>query len=286
MIPARPYSIKIYMPGGDPDGLRTIEKSNWSGCGLIVPRPLLTEAKKRRELSRTGVYLLVAPPEETGLPRIYIGEGDPILPRLEQHAAKKDFWTQCIGFTSKDDNLNKAHVQYLEARLVALAAQSKRCVLENGNVPQLPSMSESDAADADGFLAEMLLCLPLLGVDVFSVPSAAPTQEAGGLFVRGKGVDARGAETAQGFVVRSGSYAVMSEVPSCPDSVRQLRSALLANGVLRADANRYAFTQDYVFSSPSLAAATVLGRPANGRTEWKTADGRSLKSIQTAEPSQ
>lgn len=102
----KPYSIKIFLPGGDPDGLRTIEKSNWSGAGIVIPRALMAEAKARRELSRTGVYVLVGPPEESGLPRVYVGEGDPIKPRLEQHASKKDFWTTCIAFTSKDENLN------------------------------------------------------------------------------------------------------------------------------------------------------------------------------------
>ena len=163
MTPHRPYSIKIFLPNGDPDGLRTIEKSNWSGCGIVVPRSLFGEARQRKELARTGVYVLVGPPEGSGLPRIYVGEGDPIRPRLEKHASEKDFWTSCIAFTSKDENLNKAHVQQLEARLIALAAQAKRCTLDNGNVPQLPSLSESDAADAEGFRAEMLLCFPLLG---------------------------------------------------------------------------------------------------------------------------
>jgi hypothetical protein len=155
---SKPYSIKVFLPGGDPDGLRIIEKSNWSGVGLVVPRSLFGEGKQRKELGRTGVYVLVGPPEESGLPRVYVGEGDPIRPRLEQHAAKKDFWTTCIAFTSKDENLNKAHVQCLEARLIALATEAKRCVLDNGNVPALPSLSEADAADAEGFLAEALLC--------------------------------------------------------------------------------------------------------------------------------
>lgn len=79
----KPYSIKIFLPGGDPDGLRTIEKSNWSGAGIVIPRALMGEAKSRRELTRTGVYVLVGPPEESGLPRVYVGEGDPIKPRLE-----------------------------------------------------------------------------------------------------------------------------------------------------------------------------------------------------------
>ena len=138
---SRPYSIRIFLPGGDPEGLRTIEKSNWSGCGLVIPRALLAEAKGREELKRTGVYVLLGPPEESGLPRVYIGEGDPVGPRLESHAAKKDFWTTAIAFTSKDGNLNKAHVQYLESHLISLAAAAKRSVLENGR--RASSMSDS-----------------------------------------------------------------------------------------------------------------------------------------------
>jgi len=281
----QPYSIKIFLPTGDPAGLRTIEKSNWSGCGLLVPRSLFGEARKRRELARTGVYVLVGPPEESGLPRLYVGEGDPIRLRLEQHAAKKDFWTSCIAFTGKDENLNKAHVQYLEARLVALATQAKRCVLDNANAPQLPSLSEADAADAEGFLAEMMLCFPVLGVGAFS--AGAPDPKGGlELALSARGVEARGMETPQGFAVRSGSQAALSEVPSCHAYLKELRAALVENGVLKAFGDGYAFTQDYLFSSPSTAAGVVLGRSANGRIEWKTADGRTLKAIQDAEASE
>jgi hypothetical protein len=227
------YSIKIFLPGSDPDGLRIIEKSNWSGSGLVVPRSLFGEAKQRKELARTGVYVLVGPPENSGLPRIYVGEGDPIRPRLEQHATKKDFWTSCIAFTSKDENLNKAHVQHLEAQLIAQVTRAKRCVLDNSNAPQRPSLSEADAADAEGFLAEMLLCFPVLGVGVFS---AASSEEKVGtlLSLKAKGVEARGMETPQGFVIRSGSRAVKVEVPSCHAYLKELRAALVENGVLKA----------------------------------------------------
>ena len=274
-----PYSIKIFLPGGDPDGLRTIEKSNWSGCGLVIPRSLFGEAKQRKELTRTGVYVLVGPPEETGLVRVYIGEGDPIRPRLEQHAAKKDFWTSCIAFTSKDENLNKAHVQYLEARLIVLATQAKRCILDNGNAPQLPSLSESDGADAEGFLAEMMLCFPVLGVGVFSAGSLSHPVGTG-LFLKSKGIEARGIETPQGFMVRSSSQAAPAEVPSCHAYLKELRAALIDNGVLKSLGKNYTFTQDYLFPSPSTAAGVVLGRSANGRIEWQSKDGKTLKAIQ------
>lgn len=277
----RPYSIRIFLPGGDPDGLRTIEKSGWSGAGIVVPRALMADAKQRRELTRTGVYVLVGPPEESGLPRVYVGEGDPIKPRLEQHAAKKDFWTTCIAFTSKDENLNKAHVQFLEARLIELATQAKRCLLDNGNVPALPTLSEADVADAEGFLAEILLCFPLLGVSVFSPMTTVP-KPGKRFFAQGKGAKAEGAETPEGFVVVAASTAAADEAASCHGYIRELRAALLANGVLKSEGGKYVFTQDYVFTSPSTAAGVVLGRSANGREEWKTKDGTTLKALQEA----
>jgi len=278
----KPYSIRIFLPGGDPDGLRTIEKSNWSGSGLIFPRPLFAEARSRRELERTGVYVLVGPPEENGLATMYIGEGDPIKNRLESHVKVKEFWTLCVAFTSKDENLNKAHVQYIESRLHSLASAAKRCVLDNGNAPQLPSMSESDAADAEGYLSEMLLCFPVIGLHVFSVgepPRTASIEYA----IAGRGASAHGVETPQGFVVRTGSTASLTTVPSCHSYLIELRIALLENGVLIERDGSLTFTQDYVFASPSTAAGVVLGRSANGREEWKTKKGQTLKAIQGGE---
>jgi len=279
----KPYSIKIFLPGGDPEGLRTIEKSNWSGAGIVIPRALMGEARGRRELNRTGVYVLLGPPEESGLPRVYVGEGDPIKPRLDQHAAKKDFWTSCIAFTSKDENLNKAHVQFIESRLISLAAAAKRCTLDNGNAPALPSLSEADAADAEGFLSEMLLCFPVLGLSVFL--AAAPVQRnVQRLFISAKGIQAEGMDTQDGFVVRTGSGVVREEVPSCHTYLKELRSALISNGVLKPSGAGYSFAQDYVFPSPSTAAGVVQGRAANGRVDWKTKEGKTLKELQDRQP--
>jgi len=278
----RPYSIRIFLPGGDPDGIRTIEKSNWSGSGLVFPRPLFAEARSRRELERTGVYVLVGPPEDNGLVTIYIGEGDPIRNRLESHLKVKEFWTLCVAFTSKDENLNKAHVQYIESRLHSLASAAKRCVLDNGNAPQLPSMSESDAADAEGYLSEMLLCFPVIGLHVFSV--GEPPRTASIEYVlAGRGVSAAGVETPQGFVVRAGSRAALSSVPSCHTYILTLKDALQKNGALIEREGTLTFAQDYVFASPSTAAMVVLGRSANGREEWKTKKGQTLKAIQGGE---
>ena len=137
------------------------------------------------------MYILWSPSESGQLPRAYIGEGNALLDRLDSHARTKDFWTHGVAFISKDQNLNKAHVQHLEARLVSLAAEAKRCELDNGNVPQLPSLSDADTADAELYLAHMLLCLPILGVSFFEKPRTQG-EKSQDLFLNAKGLRARG----------------------------------------------------------------------------------------------
>jgi hypothetical protein len=229
-----------------------------------------------------GVYLLVGETSESPLPVVYVGEAESVRPRLERHGREKDFWTHAVVFTSKDQNLNKAHVKYLEARLVSLATASKRCVLDNTNVPQLPALSESDAAEVDGFLDDMLLCLPILGISYFEPPASAAVQGTQ-LQLTGKRLVARGYDTTQGFIVLKNSQALKTESNAILPYLAELRRQLLQQGVLRDAGSVYEVTQDYTFDSPSMAAGVLLGRSSNGRVEWKTADGRSLKSIQDDE---
>ncbi len=124
MPPQRGYTIRIFFPDSTPDGLWIVDKPNWSGVAVSCPRTLLNEKRSRPEFSRPGVYLLVGS-EDGIIQKLYVGEGDPIMPRLTDHLAKKDFWTRVVFFTSKDESLHKAHIQYLEARLTQIAAQNK-----------------------------------------------------------------------------------------------------------------------------------------------------------------
>ena len=159
--------------------------------------------------------------------------------------------------------------------------------LDNANQPAEPRLSEADRADMEVFLGHMLGMLPVLGVHAFEQAPSAPAAKASPVLTcKGKGVQATGYEASQGFVVRAGSQAVADTVPSMALHVRgmyDLRQELIGNGVLVMQGGLYHFTQDYSFSSPSTAAAVVLGRGANGRIEWKAADGRTLKELQEAE---
>lgn len=281
------FSLRIFVADGDPDGLRIVDKSNWIGKALVFPRALLPQVKARPELAQTGVYLLLGPRPDGEGDMLYVGEGDPIRPRLESHYAQKDFWTRAIGFTTTTaGQLNKAHVQFLESRLIALARAGKRMPLDNANQPAEPSLSEADRADMEVFLGHMLGMLPVLGVHAFEQAPKVQAPMAPVLTCKGKGVAATGYEASQGFVVKVGSQAVAESVPSMQQHVRgmyDLRQELIANGVLALEGMGYRFSQDYPFSSPSTAAAVILGRSANGRIEWKDSKGRTLKELQAAE---
>jgi len=286
-----PFSLRIFVADGDPDGLRIVDKSNWIGKALVFPRALLPQVKTRPELAQTGVYLLLGPRPDGEGDMLYVGEGDPIRPRLESHYAQKDFWTRAIGFTTTTaGQLNKAHVQFLESRLIALARAAKRMPLDNANQPAEPSLSEADRADMEVFLGHMLGMLPVLGVHAFEQAPKAPAAKAGPvLSCKGKGVHATGYEASQGFVVRAGSQAEAETSSAMTEhfgNASALRQELISNGVLVLADGLYQFTQDYSFSSPSTAATVVLGRNAAGRIEWKAADGRTLKELQEAEAGQ
>jgi len=275
----RPFSIKMFVPDGDPDGLRIVEKSNWTGVGVVFNRTNYKEVVGRCEFDKTGVYVLVGSSEGSVLPTIYVGEGDPVKDRLNQHYSKKDFWEWAVFFGTKDNSLNKAHVQHLESRLLSLARIAKQSNIENEKKELLPTLSEAETADMDSFLLDMLSIFPLVGLGVFEKTETAkkPTEL---LTVEAKGIKASGYEDAKGFVVVKGSQLVKDEVPSIHQYMSTLRKDLLAQGVIVENGQHYVFTQNQVFNSPSTAAGVVMGRTANGRIEWKTKEGKTLKELQ------
>lgn len=175
---ASAYTIRIFVADGDPEGVRVIDQMNWTGIGIAFPRGLWAKVKARKEFDRAGVYILVGYGEnDDELPRIYVGEGDGIRARIDQHDQKKEFWNWAISFTSNASALNKAHVQWLEYALVQRAQEAGQCILDNGNAPQAPALSEHEEADVAGFLDQMLRILPLVNLRAFE--KAKPVAVAG-----------------------------------------------------------------------------------------------------------
>jgi hypothetical protein len=172
-----PYTIRVFVPDGDPEGVKIVERLNWTGVGIAFPRSAWPQLSGRPEFKRTGVYVLTGSAEGTAdeLPTVYVGQGDEIGTRIEAHYANKDFWDWGYAFVSAGTALNRAHITWLEHALLHRAQKAERCHLDNANLPKEPGLSESERADTGGFLREMLRILPLLGVRVFEKPAPVAT---------------------------------------------------------------------------------------------------------------
>lgn len=295
-------SIRIFLVDGTSSGVRTAELGLSTIKALAVPRASLGSVTSRQEVEKTGVYVLIgADSESPGRKKIYIGEGDTIITRLSTHnkAEDKDFWDECVLFVSKDQNLTKAHVRYLEGRLIKLAADAKRATLTNGTAPNVRGwLPEADEVEMEEFISQARLLLGSLGYDLFesqTAPTAVPISgnvaipaqaQAPTFQYAGDGFDATclvDADAGQ-FIVTSGSLARKYETVSLQPTYRNLRKQLLDNGVLvEQDQNSYRFTQDYPFGAPSAAAQVVSGSTVNGRAAWKTAGGQTLADWQDAQ---
>lgn len=277
-------TIKIYLPHGDPKRLRTGEISNWSGKAVAGPRTELEQLLKREEATNAGIYLLTGADPLSGAPTVYIGEAESIQARLKQHL-EKDFWNHVIYFTSKDENLTKSHIRYLEGRLIELAKTAGRASLANSQATT-SKLPESDRADMEIFLEKIEQLLPALGVEVL-VPISTPPEskeEKTILFCEINGLRATGHLTPNGIVVLAKSQAVSSLRPSAKGYpwVINAREQLLEDGVLKPDEGHLVFAKNHEFSSPSAAAAVIHGGTANGRTAWKDASGKTLKQLESA----
>lgn len=276
-------TIKIFLVYGDPKRLRTAELSNWTGKAVAGPRSEFEGVFSREESNGAGIYLLAGSDPESGKPAIYIGEAESIRDRIKAHL-EKDFWNQIIYFISKDENLTKAHIRFLEGKLIDQARKSGRAVVTNGQSSgaRLP---ESDREDMEIFLEKINQLLPVLGVELL-VPTAAKAvteSEHKKLFCEIKGIKAEGHLAPNGFVVLKGSQAILNDRASAQrwPWTMNMRQRLKDEGVLEIKNDTLEFTRDAEFTSPSSAAAVIHGGHANGLTAWKDKSGKTLKEIES-----
>ena len=281
-------SIRLFLADGVPNGIITAEIVNWTGHVMVAPRSRLPDLLRRAEAGRTGVYVLSGDDPEGALaPLVYIGESDNVGKRLAQHNRDEDkgFWDRVCVVTSKDPNLTKAHVRYLESRLITVAADSGRAKLVNGTAPDFGLLPESDIADMEYFVEQMRTILPVLGLDLLREPprlstpaiastaDAAPAVAASPVFELAStkhGLRASAREVDGDFVVLAGSQAQREWIGAHGHSYQTLLPRLVATGVLAGDGDGpFRFATDCAFRSPSAASAAVLGRQDNGRTSWR-----------------
>ncbi|MEZ5517405.1 MAG: GIY-YIG nuclease family protein [Gammaproteobacteria bacterium] len=263
----KPATIKLFLVTGQPDGLRTAEISNWSGIAVAGPRSDLTALKARQELKSPGLYFLIGEDEASDSTRIYIGESENVAKRLggRDHTGK-EFWVSAICFVSKDNNLTKGHINYLEGQLIKRAKELK-IPAENGQGSG-SSLPESDIADMDEFLAKIYQLLPILGLRVFEVPEKVNPDADDWLYCSIKGLQAKGRRTANGFLVAAGSQAVKAHRPSSKRWAKK-RETMVDNGELIDRGEYLEFSRDLELTSPSTAGSIVCAGSTNGLKAWK-----------------
>ncbi|MBD5452807.1 MAG: GIY-YIG nuclease family protein [Lachnospiraceae bacterium] len=276
----RGKTIRQFLIDGEANGRWTTELSNWTGKAYKIPRTYINQCWDRDDLNNTGVYFLFGRDDETDAEQVYIGEAENILSRLKQHLSGKDFWTECIVFVSKDNNLNKAHIKYLEHHLYIMVKEAKKCELINNAVPTESSISEMDRAEMDEFIDNMRLVLGVLGHKILDFSVNNKKDEKTPLFTLQdrSGVRATSRPISEGFAVLKGSKIAMEVAPSLSKSVLDKRQSLIDKGVI--DEN-FTFTEDWSFSSPSLAAAIIVGYSINGRLAWKDKRGVPFKDVES-----
>jgi hypothetical protein len=218
--------------------------------------------------------------------QLYIGEAEVIYKRLNEHLSTTDFWNEVICFVSKDENLNKAHIKYIENRLHEIATKVDRSEILNRNIPNKPNISESDQAEMEQFIDNIKLMVNTLGYKIFDELISQEnednnTDEVEVFINAARGANASGQMTNEGFVVTKYSEVADSFTNSFPKSMQKLRENLIKDGIIQEINGVYKLTKDYLFSSPSAAASIVMGRSANGLNEWKSKDGRVLKAIES-----
>lgn len=276
-------TIKIFLVDGEPNGLKTAELSNWVGQAIVIPRKKLKDIKDRQDCNKPAIYFLIGKEnEEALLSTAYIGEAENLWNRLTTHDNSKDFWQTAIAFVSKDNNLTKAHVKYLESRCIEIATRVKRFDLENGTKSTQPTLSESDIAEMEEFLENLRLLLTAVGYPILQeITSKEHDAESDPLFMcGGKKAIASGRMTNDGFVVYKDSTATTQLSNAVTERNQKNIEKLISNGVLEKKNNDlYVFVKDYVFNSPSAASDIILGNSTSGWKKWKTKEGKTLEDI-------
>ena len=275
--------IRLFMAEGQPNGLRTVEISNMTILATFFPRTQLDKFSIRDVSQKPGVYLLLGnnltEPDQLEL---YVGEGDPVLPRLKNHSVNKDFWTEAIVFSSKDDYLTKTQIKYLEAELYRLAKEGFQVKLDNSQVPTKPNISEVDKAEVDQFLDGIRLILLSLGIQIMEPGIIADSfQDTQKIFeLKSKNAFGKMVIKDNDYVVLKGSTAVIDDHASCPDAIKKMRQKLKDAGIITEDDNGlYVFNENAKFSSPSYAASVIIGGAINGRSHWKYGN-KSIKQLE------
>ena len=282
----RPKTMTIYLLDGTPEGMICAYLAGWSGQCIKIPRNLLSEAKSRKEVYTSGIYFLFGESDDNnGFAKVYIGESENVYRRLESHIKEKDFWNVAIVFSSKDDDLTKAHIRFLENQLINISKQNSIYEVFNSNDGSATTLPEYEISSMEGYIDNIKIVLPSLGYDIFNVKEESSKDENKMreiLYLKIKNLNASGYLGQNGLVVLKGSEVSETMRDSLSSGYRKRRKLLIDSGAISEVNGKLVFSSDVEFKSPSQAAAIVAGYSVNGRDYWRTSDGRSIIDIENS----
>lgn len=266
-------TVTTYLIDGDPKGTQYSFISNKICQMFVIPRSNLAYLNEQEKLHKPAFYILIGEDEATK-PQAYIGETENFKERVKDHDNKKAFWQKALVFVSKDEDMTKADVQYLEYRAITEAKQSNSFVLnENKQNPNAPNLPEHQRDAMDEFFEDIKFLASFIGCGIFEI---SQPKEEHLFYTKARGCNAKGFYNSSGFTVLAGSVVANDCTPSF--SWKEKREKMVRE-YATFDKGVWTMDSDKTFSSPSTAAMFCLGRPANGWKEWKDQDGIELNSI-------
>lgn len=278
-----PKTIQIFLPGGDPQGIRVAEITTRIVQVIEVPRSLLPEFLKMQESSQVALYFLIGESEDAEESLAYVGQTGDLRARLVKHNKEKDFWQRALILISRTNSLTQTHSLFLEWRCLQAIRAAERFIDQNGNGGSKPHTPPPMEADCHEIFDTGRTLLATLGYPLFDsvTKSTTETKQDDEVFhCKAAGCDGRGLYTPEGFVVLKGSTGRKGSLPSIANtSDERFRNKLITAQVMRVDGDKVIFDKDHLFNSPSMAAVSLLGGTANGWTVWKSKAGKTLDEL-------
>lgn len=291
----RSKNINMFLMDGEVTGKIKCTLSNWTGVIYKIPRIQLGDLKSRDEMKQSGIYFLFGRDEDKQKDVTYIGQattrknGEGVLLRIQEHTrdTHADYFNDVIILTTQNNSFGPTEISYLENKFTQLAKEAGRYIVKNGNDPNPGNVTEEKESELDEIVENTLMIIGTLGYRVFVPMTKEVSQDLTDnhstyLYLKrktkksNKVIEATCERTTEGFVVLEGSQVEIKDSPYLPASLKELRQNLIASRVIQDGVLR----EKQLFSSPSYAAAFLLGMQTNGRTDWKDQDGRTLKELE------
>ena len=267
--------LEMIYYNGQPDGIRSVRRYLSTMTSYVIPRPLLSEAKKLSGINRPGIYYLISENDDNKIAQIYIGQTRNGVSRLDDHNRSKDFWNKAIMFLADSKTFSLDMISGLEAFAIGQAIEAKRYKVENTVNPKY-EIDEYDLPLIEEVYEEIKFIMATQGYKMEN--SKATLNEANILHTTRNGVHALGVYDGEKFEVLEGSEIDMSR--KChSDNIEKQRQTAIQNGDIVCRDSKYILNVSVPFTAPSSAAMFVLGGSTNGWIEWKNKDGKTLDEL-------